>query len=115
MQLYITISLGLIVTKQQCNRDGMLKVSPLIQAALNCPDCPKRFAKMASSVNVAQYLFARLHEMGVGAMHGVPGDYNLVSLDYLEDSGIAWVGNCNELNAGSMIQTPHNHTDLNCS
>ena len=33
-------------------------------------------------------------------MHGVPGDYNLVALDYLSEAGLRWVGNCNELNAG---------------
>ena len=33
-------------------------------------------------------------------MHGVPGDYNLVALDYLPKTGLEWVGNCNELNAG---------------
>ena len=30
----------------------------------------------------------------------MPGDYNLVALDYLEKAGLKWVGNCNELNAG---------------
>lgn len=33
-------------------------------------------------------------------MHGVPGDYNLVALDYLPKAGLSWVGNVNELNAG---------------
>jgi pyruvate decarboxylase len=32
-------------------------------------------------------------------MHGVPGDYNLDLLDYVEPSGLNWVGNANELNA----------------
>ena len=32
---------------------------------------------------MAQYPFARLHEMGIGAMLG---DYNLVFLDYLEEA-----------------------------
>ena len=30
----------------------------------------------------------------------MPGDYNLVALDYLPNAGLEWVGNCNELNAG---------------
>ena len=34
------------------------------------------------------------------SVHGVPGDYNLVALDYLDKAGLRWVGNCNELNAG---------------
>lgn len=55
---------------------------------------------MASITTVAEYLFKRLHQLGVGSIHGVPGDYNLTLLDYVEPSGIHWVGNCNELNAG---------------
>jgi pyruvate decarboxylase len=27
-------------------------------------------------------------------------EYNLTALDYLEPAGLAWIGNCNELNAG---------------
>ncbi|KAE8382598.1 pyruvate decarboxylase [Aspergillus bertholletiae] len=51
-------------------------------------------------IDVAEYLFRRLHEVGVRAVHGVPGDYNLVALDYLPKCDLHWVGNCNELNAG---------------
>ena len=29
------------------------------------------------------------------------GDYNLVALDYISKAGLTWVGNCNELNAGT--------------
>ncbi|RMJ17944.1 Pyruvate decarboxylase [Fusarium euwallaceae] len=50
-------------------------------------------------VDVAEYLFKRLHEVGVRSVHGVPGDYNLVALDYLPDCGLKWVGSVNELNA----------------
>ena len=32
---------------------------------------------------------------------GVTGDYNLIALDYLPKAGLNWVGNCNELNAGT--------------
>ncbi|TGZ85020.1 pyruvate decarboxylase [Ascodesmis nigricans] len=42
-------------------------------------------------VTVAAYLFKRLYQLG--------GDFNLTSLDLLEDAGLYWVGNCNELNA----------------
>ena len=28
-------------------------------------------------VDVAEYLFRRLHEVGIRSIHGVPGDYNL--------------------------------------
>ena len=51
-------------------------------------------------VNVAEYLYIRLHQLGVRALHGLPGDFNLAALDYVASSGLTWVGNCNELNAG---------------
>ncbi|KAI9792953.1 MAG: Pyruvate decarboxylase 1 [Peltula sp. TS41687] len=41
-----------------------------------------------------------LAEIGIRSIHGVPGDYNLEALDYVEPAGLLWVGNCNELNAG---------------
>ncbi|KAL1855037.1 hypothetical protein Plec18170_004451 [Paecilomyces lecythidis] len=50
-------------------------------------------------IEVAGYLFHRLRQMGVGSVHGVPGDYNLTLLDYVEPAGLRWVGNANELNA----------------
>ncbi|KAK1718314.1 thiamine pyrophosphate enzyme [Colletotrichum lupini] len=53
-----------------------------------------------SSVKLAEYLFTRLHDLGIGAIHGVPGDFNLTLLDYVEPAGLLWVGNANELNAG---------------
>ncbi|VTT77252.1 unnamed protein product [Fusarium fujikuroi] len=51
-------------------------------------------------MDLAEYLFKRLYEAGARAVRGVPGDYNLTALDYLEPAGLAWIGNCNELNAG---------------
>jgi hypothetical protein len=59
-----------------------------------------RTSSLKSPITVAEYLFRRLHEAGIRAVHGVPGDYNLVALDYVEKAGLSWVGNCNELNAG---------------
>lgn len=56
--------------------------------------------ELKSPIDLVEYLFRRLHELGIRAVHGVPGDYNLVALDYLEPTGLYWVGNCNELNAG---------------
>ncbi|KAL2889079.1 Pyruvate decarboxylase [Ceratocystis lukuohia] len=50
-------------------------------------------------VVLAEYLFERLKQLGIKSVHGLPGDYNLVALDYLVDSGLQWVGNVNELNA----------------
>ncbi|KAF2096870.1 pyruvate decarboxylase [Rhizodiscina lignyota] len=59
-----------------------------------------RTAELKEPVDVAEYLFRRLKEVGIKSIHGVPGDYNLVALDYVEKNGLRWVGNCNELNAG---------------
>lgn len=39
-----------------------------------------RTSRLKSPIDVAEYLFRRLHEVGVRAVHGVPGDYNLVRL-----------------------------------
>lgn len=39
-----------------------------------------RAAELKNPVDVAEYLFRRLHEVGVRGVHGVPGDYNLVRL-----------------------------------
>lgn len=55
---------------------------------------------LKSPIDVAEYLFTRLHQIGVRSVHGVPGDYNLVALDYIPKTGLSWVGNVNELNAG---------------
>ncbi|KAK6811029.1 Pyruvate decarboxylase [Aspergillus parasiticus] len=49
---------------------------------------------------LARYLFKRLRQLGVDSIFGVPGDYNLTLLDHVVPSGLKWVGNCNELNAG---------------
>ncbi|MCX3068217.1 alpha-keto acid decarboxylase family protein [Cetobacterium somerae] len=51
-------------------------------------------------IKVADYLLESLKKYGIKHVFGVPGDYNLSFLDYIEDmEGIDWVGNCNELNA----------------
>lgn len=56
---------------------------------------------LKSPVDIAEYLFTRLHQIGVRSVHGVPGDFNLVALDYVPKVGLKWVGNANELNAGT--------------
>ncbi|CEJ56334.1 Putative Catalytic activity: a 2-oxo acid = an aldehyde CO2 [Penicillium brasilianum] len=56
--------------------------------------------ELENPIDLTEYLFRRLHEVGIRAVHGVPGDYNLAALDYLPKCGLDWVGNCNELNAG---------------
>lgn len=50
--------------------------------------------------HAATYLFTRIKQLGIDFIHGVPGDYNLVALDYVPLCDLEWVGNCNELNAG---------------
>ncbi|KAI2471401.1 thiamine diphosphate-binding protein [Annulohypoxylon bovei var. microspora] len=55
---------------------------------------------MSTPLKLAEYLFTRLKQLGIGSIHGVPGDYNLTLLDYVEPAGLRWVGNANELNAG---------------
>lgn len=51
-------------------------------------------------ITISNYLLTRLQQLGVKHMFGVPGDFNLRFLDYVEDfPTIEWVGNCNELNA----------------
>jgi indolepyruvate decarboxylase len=52
------------------------------------------------SMPIGQYLLARLSEMGVRHMFGVPGDFNLWFLEQaIRGSSIDFVGCCNELNA----------------
>ena len=50
-------------------------------------------------VKVGEYIFTRLHQLGIRSVFGVPGDYNLRLLDFVEPAELHWVGNCNELNA----------------
>lgn len=53
-----------------------------------------------SQVSVACYLAARLRQLGVAHLFGLPGDFNLALLDAMLDrTGLAWVGSTNELNA----------------
>lgn len=55
---------------------------------------------MDATIDLAEYLFTRLRQIGIDSVHGVPGDYNLQALDYVEPAGLNWVGNANELSAG---------------
>jgi len=51
-------------------------------------------------MTVGRYLVHRLEQAGLNHIFGVPGDYVLSFFDYLEESSIQVVCNCNELNAG---------------
>ena len=54
-----------------------------------------------NTVSLGSYLASRLRQIGLGHYFAVPGDYNLVLLDqFLAEPGLAYVGCCNELNAG---------------
>ncbi|MFY2561016.1 alpha-keto acid decarboxylase family protein [Corallococcus terminator] len=53
-----------------------------------------------ASISVGDYLLARLQELGIGHVFGVPGDLNLGLLEQLlKQAEPRWVGCCNELNA----------------
>ena len=50
---------------------------------------------------IAEYLIKRINNSGVEDIFGVPGDYNFHLIEaVLNNSKTAWVGCCNELNAG---------------
>ncbi|KAI1459584.1 thiamine diphosphate-binding protein [Annulohypoxylon moriforme] len=55
---------------------------------------------MTATLKLSEYLFTRLKQLGIDSVHGVPGDYNLNLLDFVEPAGLHWVGNANELGAG---------------
>ncbi|EMD33924.1 hypothetical protein CERSUDRAFT_107720 [Gelatoporia subvermispora B] len=55
---------------------------------------------MGDMIEIGSYIMERLVQLGCTKMFGVPGDFNLGFLDYIEDHPlIDWVGSCNELNA----------------
>lgn len=47
-----------------------------------------RTAELKKPIDIAEYLFRRLHEVGVRGVHGVPGDYNLVRLSVPRQRGV---------------------------
>jgi len=46
-------------------------------------DVDTRTASLKSPVSVAEYLYQRLHQVGVRNVFGVPGDYNLVAVRFV--------------------------------
>ncbi|KAF1977956.1 pyruvate decarboxylase [Bimuria novae-zelandiae CBS 107.79] len=48
-------------------------------------------------IKVGDYLFKRLHELGISSVFGVPGDYELALLDLIPSNALLWRGNPNEL------------------
>lgn len=55
---------------------------------------------MSKSISLAGYLFTRIRQLGARSVHGVPSDYNMTVLDAIKPTGLHFVGNSNELNAG---------------
>lgn len=56
--------------------------------------------KRSNCVSIGEFIFYRLHELGIRHILGVPGDFNLQLLDHIyKVPGLQWVGTCNELNA----------------
>lgn len=56
---------------------------------------------MAETPTVIEYVLARLHQIGVTDIFGVPGDYAFPVHDAIvAHLDINWIGCCNELNAG---------------
>lgn len=56
---------------------------------------------MAEVPTVIEYVLARLHQIGVSDIFGVPGDYAFAVHDAIvAHPDINWIGCCNELNAG---------------
>lgn len=56
---------------------------------------------MAETPTVIEYVLARLHQIGVTDIFGVPGDYAFPVHDAIvAHPDINWIGCCNELNAG---------------
>ena len=54
---------------------------------------------METKITVAEYLLARLKELGVDHLFGVPGDFVLGFFNQVLKSDLLYVGTCNELNA----------------
>lgn len=54
---------------------------------------------LSTEMTVADYLLARLKEIGVDHLFGVPGDFVLGFLNQVLKSDVKYVGTCNELNA----------------
>ncbi len=54
---------------------------------------------MTATITVGEYLLARLKELGVDHLFGVPGDFVLGFFNQVMKSQLKYVGTCNELNA----------------
>ncbi|KAJ5940850.1 hypothetical protein N7516_001018 [Penicillium verrucosum] len=55
---------------------------------------------VSDEITLAGYLFKRLCQVGLHAVHGVPGNHNIAILREATDVGLEWVAHCGDLNAG---------------
>lgn len=54
----------------------------------------------SAEITISEYIFHRIHQLGIQSIFGVPGDFNLNLLEHIYDvKGLNWIGCCNELNA----------------
>lgn len=64
-----------------------------------------RTSELKTPLDVADYLFRRLHEVGVRGVHGVPGDYNLVqSNELIGCNTMLNLSGCSRLHPQSLSQ-----------
>ncbi|KAJ9093779.1 hypothetical protein QFC19_008222 [Naganishia cerealis] len=59
---------------------------------------------VSNQITLSQYITTRWKQLGVKHVFGVPGDFNLEFLDYIEnDPDLNWVGDANELGAAYAV------------
>jgi len=78
---------------------------------------PVSTGRQSLTMTVGEFLLRRLREAGVEHAFGVPGDFNLMLLQQMEDTGtLKWIGACNELNASyARSGSPRpNHRATSC-
>ncbi|WEW54946.1 pyruvate decarboxylase [Emydomyces testavorans] len=89
-------------TKYKINHGWMTDSGVLISCLVYTQSAFKEHATMTKGhqIPVSEYLFRRLHQLGIRHVFGVPGDFNLNLLDHIYNvPDMRWVGTCNELNA----------------
>lgn len=57
-------------------------------------------SNVSTDITLAGYLFKRLHQVGLHAVHGVPGNHNIAILREATDAGLEWVAHRSDFSAG---------------
>ncbi|KGO72696.1 Thiamine pyrophosphate (TPP)-dependent enzyme [Penicillium italicum] len=57
-------------------------------------------SNVPADITLAGYLFKRLYQVGLHAVHGVPGKHNIAILREATDAGLEWVAHSSDLSAG---------------